>query len=206
MVCAEHRVLVILGGVIDGQIQQETVQLGLGQRVGPRLLNGVLRGQYKKGFFQRVRLATVGHAAFLHGFEQRALGFGRGAVDLVRQHDLAEQWPFVELEEPAARRVVLLQDFRADDVAGHQVGRELDAVEHEVHGLCQRADEQRLAQAGQTLEQAMAARDERREQFLHDRLLADDRLADLAAEQRNFGEQGMDLRFGEINGRCGTHG
>jgi hypothetical protein len=61
----------------------------------------------------------------------------------------------------------------AGDVRGHQVGRELDAAELEVHGLRQRLDDQRLGQSRHTAQQAMPARQKRR-QDLGDHLVLSD--------------------------------
>ena len=58
---------------------------------------------------------------------------------------------------------VLLDDVRADDVGGHQVGRELDARELQVQDVGQRVDEARLADAGDALEQHVAARQQARD-------------------------------------------
>ena len=51
--------------------------------------------------------------------------FGRGAVDLVGQHDLGHDRAGAELEVAG----LLVVDRDAGDVAGQQVGRELDALE-----------------------------------------------------------------------------
>ena len=65
-------------------------------------------------------------------------------------------------------RVVLLEHVGAGDVGGHQVGRELDAVEGEVEHLGERRDEQRLREPGHADEQAVAAREERDQQVVDD--------------------------------------
>ena len=75
--------------VADAQLQQEAVDLRLGQRVGALLLDRVLRGQHQERVRQRERLAADGHLALLHRLEQRALHLGRRAVDLVGQDDVA---------------------------------------------------------------------------------------------------------------------
>ena len=109
----------------------------------------------------------------LHGLQQGGLRLGGGAVDLVGEQELREapgrnrksNWPSV-----GASSI----DVRADDVGGHQVGRELDAVEAAAEHVGQRADQQRLAQAGHAFEQDVAAGEQRGEQPLDDRVLADD--------------------------------
>ena len=79
----------------------------------------------------------------------------------------------------AAAVLVLHDDVGADDVGGHQVGRELDAVELQVQRLRQRADQGGLAEAGHAFEQRVAADEEAREHAVDDLLVADDRLGDL---------------------------
>ncbi len=113
-------------GVADLQLEEEAVELGLGQRVGAFLLDGVLRRHHEEGRFERVRCAIDGDAALLHGFEEGGLRLGRGAVDLVGEEDLREDRPVLELELAPVRR--LDDDGGAGDIRGHQVGRELDAV------------------------------------------------------------------------------
>ena len=46
--------------------------------------------------------------------------------------------------------------MRAEHIAGHQVGRELDALEIELENLADGADERGLAEAGQAFEQNVA--------------------------------------------------
>jgi hypothetical protein len=73
----------------------------------------------------------------LHGFEQRGLGFGRCAVELVGQQQVGEDGARLEAEVAVAGAVVFFQQFGAQDVAGHQVGGELHAAELQFQGLAQ---------------------------------------------------------------------
>ena len=113
----------------------------------------------------------------------------------VSQDDLSEQRPLVELKEPFPRGVILFEHLGADDVTGHQVGRELDAVEHQIDGLRQRADQQGFPQTRQSFEQAVSPGEKGGQQLLDHGLLPDDHLADLCPQTRDFFEQGVDLRF-----------
>ena len=70
-------------------------------------------------------------------------------------------------------------DARADEVGGHEVGRELDAAEAAAQHLRERAHGQRLGQAGHALQQHVAAGQEADEQALEHRVLADDDALDL---------------------------
>jgi hypothetical protein len=73
-----------------------------------------------------------GDRALLHRLEQRGLGLGRGAVDLVGQDEVGEDRARLELELRRPLLASVLDDVGADDVGGHQVGRELDAAEGQV--------------------------------------------------------------------------
>ena len=84
---------------------------------------------------------------------------------------------------------VLLEDLRAGDVARHEVGRELDAPELEVHRLGDRADHQRLREPGHAHEQRVAARDHRHQDFVEHVALPDDAPGDLGAQARRGREQ-----------------
>ena len=91
---------------------------------------------------------------------------------------------------------------------GHQVGRELNALEAHIENPGQRADHQRLGQARHALEQAMPARKNRGEDLLDHLVLADDDLLQLLLhELAMLGEllQNIAERFG-FGRRCGGHG
>jgi hypothetical protein len=59
-----------------------------------------------------------------------------------------------------------LQHLGADDVGGHQVGGELDALELKVQHLRDGADHQRLGHAGQADQQRVAAGDDAHEHLV----------------------------------------
>ena len=62
------------------------------------VLHRILRGNHQKGLGQRVRVGVDGDLAFVHGFEQRGLRFGRGAVDFVGQQEVGEDRSALELK------------------------------------------------------------------------------------------------------------
>ena len=72
-----------------------------------------------------------------------------------------------------------MQQFGPGDVRGHQVRRELDAVERELERAGQAGDQQGLGQAGYSHEQAVPAGEDRHEELLDDLVLTDDDLAEL---------------------------
>ena len=80
----------------------------------------------------------------------------------------------------------LVEDFGADDVAGHQIRGELDAVEAEAKGLGDGVDEERFGQAGNAHKQNVPACKNGGGDLADHLILAHDDLAD-------FGEQGLVL-------------
>jgi hypothetical protein len=58
-----------VAGIPHHNVQQETIALGFGQRVGTFLFDGDLRGQHSEQLRQPMRLASDRHLALLHGFE-----------------------------------------------------------------------------------------------------------------------------------------
>jgi hypothetical protein len=160
------------------ELQQEAVELRFGQRVGALHLERVLRREHAERLLEHVRGAGDRDRALLHRLEQRALRLGRRAVDLVRQHDVREHRSRLKRER-LATALVLGDHGRAHDVRRHEVGRELNARELEVHRLRQRAHEHGLAEAGHAFEQRVTPGDEASERAFDDGLLAYDDLRDL---------------------------
>ena len=117
----------------------------------------------------------------LHRLEERGLRLRGRPVDLVGQEDVREDGAPLELEVPAPLGV-LDDDVRADDVRRHQVRRELDAREREVEATGQGADQEGLPQARDPFEQDVPAREERDEHLVHDLVVTDDDLVDLALQ------------------------
>ncbi len=62
---------------------------------------------------------------------------------------------------------VLIDDFGAGDVAGHQIGRELDAAERHLQGLRQRGNEKRFGQARHAHKKRVTPRENGDEDLLH---------------------------------------
>src|SRR5262249_28436505 len=85
--------------------------------------------------------------------------------------------------------------------AGQHVGRELDARERAVERVGERADDQRLGEPGDPLEQDVAAGDEAEQEAAQHLGLTDQDLADLGLE---IGEASLEL--GDIFGEAIRHG
>ena len=111
----------------------------------------------------------------LHDLEERRLHLRGRAVDLVGEQEVAEDGSELRLERPLIGPV----DARADEVGGHEVGRELHAregaAEHAGRGL----DRERLREPGHALDQEVPLREETDEHPLQHLILAGDDAPDL---------------------------
>ncbi len=162
--------LLFLGRVVDQHLHHEAVDLRLGQRVGAFGLDRVLRRHDDEGVGHLVRLAGDRDLALLHHLEQRALHLGRRAVDLVGQQQVGEH----RAQRGAELARLLVVDARAHQVGGHQVGRELDALEAAAHGARQGLDGERLGQPGHAFDQQVALGQQRHQHAFQETVLADD--------------------------------
>ena len=157
-------------GVVDAAVEEEAVKLRFGQVVGAFLFKGVLGGEYHEGRGERQGFAFDGDLPLLHDFEQRRLGFGRGAVDFVGEQQVGEDRAAAEFEAAFAGVV----DHAAGDVGGQQVGGELDALELAVDGFGEAFDKQGFAQSRHAFDEDVAAAEQRDQRFFDDLFLSDD--------------------------------
>ena len=154
------------------------------------MLNGVLRGQHKEGAGKLVALTCGSHGAFLHGFQQGGLGFRWRPVDLVGQDDVRKQRALDKLE--LAR---LIQNFSPDDVAGHQVWGELDAVEAQPQRLGNGVDQQGLGQTRHTDQKDVTARKNGGRHFADDVFLAHNDFSHLSEQGLVLGAERVKRGF-----------
>ncbi len=160
--------------IAHAEAHQEAVELRLGQRVRALELDRVLRGDHEEWRLEREALALDGDLRLLHRLEQRALRLGRGPVDLVGEEQVGEDGAAAELEPPLA----LVEEEAAGDVAGQEIGRELDALEAEIERLGDEPGDERLGQARVVLDEDVAIGEDAREDVLEHVRLADDDLAE----------------------------
>ena len=113
------------------------------------MLDRVLRRRHQERVREGARDAVGRDLALLHRLQQCRLGLRRRAVDLVGEDDVREDRPLAELEL-ARPRVV---DERARHVAGHEVGRELDALGVQAERRREGAHQERLGDTGNALEE-----------------------------------------------------
>jgi hypothetical protein len=163
-------VFLVVGRILDQQLEHEAIHLRFRQRVGALLLDRILGRQHHERFRQFVRLPAQRDLPLLHRLEQRALHLGGRAIDLVGEHHVGEDRSSMGLE----RAGLVPVDLGADQIAGQQVGRELDAAEAGAERLGQRIDHHRLGDAGNAFQQHVTVA-QQRDQHLFQRLtLADD--------------------------------
>ncbi len=129
----------------------------------------------------------------LHGFEQRGLRFRRRPVDFVGEDDLCEDRPFHEPQRSVS--ALLVQYLGSRDIRGHQIRRELNALERQIQYLGDGLDEERLGEAGHAGDQAMPTGEERHQDLVDDGILSDDHLANLGEDALTsvgdaFGDRG----------------
>jgi hypothetical protein len=134
--------------------------------------SGVLGGEHVEGTRHVMADAGHGDVMLLHGLEQRGLSLGAGAVDLVGHQELGEDRSFDEAEAAPPGRA-LLQHFRAHDVGGHQIRRELDALVLESEHGAERLDQTRLGKAGHADQKRVSAGEQRNQGKVDHALLAE---------------------------------
>ena len=125
-----------------------------------------------------MRVAADGDLALLHGLEESGLDLGRCAVDFVGEDEVGEDRATVGGEAAVLGR----EDHSADDIAGEEVGGELDALELDADGRAERSDEEGLGEAGHAFEEDVAVGQQGDQHAFDDSFLADDGLANFVAE------------------------
>ena len=127
---------------------------------------------------------------------------GTGAVDLVGHQQLREDRPLDEAEAALAV-LTFLHHLGAENVGGHQIGRELHPQRVEANDDPQRLDQLGLGEARHADQQSVSAGEQRRERQVDDPLLAEYDAADLRARggdalQRRVGVAGQLAWIGDI--------
>ena len=123
---------------------------------------------------------TLSMVAWRSSMHSSRLDWVLGEARLISsaEHDVGEDGPGPELELPA----LLVEDADAGDVAGKQVGGELDPGEAAVDGAGERFGEERLAHAGEVLDDDVAAGQQRHDAGADDLFLAQDHRADAGGD------------------------
>ncbi len=126
----------------------------------------------------------------LHGLEQGSLGLGGRTVDFVGKHHRSENGTLDELEVAFA-----VQNLRASDVGGHQVGGELNAAEGKTKGAGKGVDHKGFGQTRHTKEQTVSTGEKSQQEGVDSLMLSHDDFAHLVAESGIFLDQKVELFF-----------
>lgn len=156
-------------GHVDADMKQEPVKLGFGQRECPLVFQRVLGRDDKETGRQTPCLSASRHLSFGHRLEKRRLHFRRGAIDFVDEQQRVEDRAGQEIYLAGIR----IEDLRAGDVGGHQVGCALNAGKTALDTLRQAPDGTGFGQTGRTLYQDVPAGKQRNHQALHKRRASD---------------------------------
>ena len=187
---SDHFDLVGLGEVVDHDVEHESIQLRLGQRIGAFHFDRILGRQHEERLLEHVAGSGGGYLVLLHRLEQRGLGLGRRAVNFVGEDHVGENGAVDEDHAPALLGV--LENLRARDVGGHQIGRKLNSLKFEMENLRDGFDEQGLGEAGRAGDEAMPTGEKRGEDLLDDVFLADDDLGEFRVDLYSAGDEFLD--------------
>ena len=155
----------------------------------PSYSTGLAVASTWNGAVEHERLALDGDLVLLHRFEEGGLRAWWRAVDLVGEQQPGEQRALAEREVAVA----LVVDERSGEVGGQEVGGELSAGEVEPERLGERSCGEGLAEAGEVLEQHVAAGEDGREDERERLAFADD--GDLDLVEDLAGESGHVVEF-----------
>ena len=144
--------LAVARWISHANAQHEPVELRFRQWIGSVVFDGVLRGQHHERRGKLVSVIVHCYLGFVHGFQQRRLRLGRGAINFVRQDDVGKDRAGLEIKA----LLDLIENAGAHDVRGKQVRGELDPLERAVEGIRESLREGRLAHPGHVLDQQMA--------------------------------------------------
>ena len=151
--------------VVDADVQQETVELRFGQRIGAFLLDRILRRHDQEQRGQRIRVAADGDLPLAHRFEQRRLHFGRRAVDFVGEDRLWKIGPRWNSKRRRLRPI----DLGAGEVGGQQIRRELHAVEIAFDARGEFLDRGGLGETRRAFDEQVAVGEQRDQQAIDQR-------------------------------------
>ena len=187
--------LVVLARVAERGPEEEAVELRLGQRERPLLLDRVLRREDEERIGELTGHAVDRHLPLRHRLEQRGLRLRHRAVDLVDEDDVREHRARAKFE----LAVALVEDREAGDVGRLQIRGALHAGRRRsLDRARDRPGEDRLRRPGHVLEKDMTPAEERCEDELDLlRLPADDRL-DVRDESTGKVEVLVRHRFTEL--------
>ena len=172
---------------LDVESEQEPIELRLRERERALQFDRILCCHHMERVRKPVRRSRDGDRVFLHRLEQSRLRLGCRAVDLVSQHEPAEEGARLKAESPPPSLVVDHLGSRC--IARHEVGRELDAREFEAQASTERPNQHGLAEPWQTLEQHVAPGQDGSQQIVDECFLPDHLPSQLLSQGIDPGHQ-----------------
>ena len=156
-------------------LQQETIELRLRQRISAFVLDRIFGCQHGKHRRERITFTVNRDLPLFHCFEQRRLRLRRRAINLVSKQDIGEHRTTPQVKA----RVCQVEYVGARDVRRHQVWRELNPPEPRVNNARECLDGKRFGRAGNTFDQRVAFGEQRDQNLFDGSVLADDNFAQL---------------------------
>jgi hypothetical protein len=132
----------------------------------------ILGRQHDEGIRQIVGRVADGHLPLLHRLQEGRLDLCRRTVDLVGQHQVAEDRSAMRNE----LRCLRVEDLGAGDIGREQIWGELETLETPPNHTSQGSHGEGLGQARDALEEHMSAAQHRHQQRLHEPVLPDNHL------------------------------
>ena len=149
-----------------------------------------------------------GHLPLLHGFQQGALNFGRGAVDLVGQHEVGKHRTLLD----GKLLVLLVVHQGANDVGREQVRGELHPREIAGNRVAQAFDGQGFGQSRHPFQKHVPVGQKTNQQTVHHARLPHNGAAHLGSDQlhelalgRDVCVQGLDVWRSRSSGLLRFH-
>jgi hypothetical protein len=182
--------------IANANPKQKSVQLGFRQRKRANEVLRVLRGDDEEGVRQRQRLAVQRDLPLAHGLQQRRLGSGAGAVDLVGQQDVGKDGTLSKDEFGST----LVVNRNPKDIAGKEVAGELNPPQLTANGAGEGASQGGFPNARDIVDEQMASGEKRDESQFDGFTFSFKRRLDGLSKSLKQGKL-----FGEHCSRCG-HG
>ena len=136
-------------GVIDDDLQEETVHLSLGQRICSFLLDRILSRHYEERIIELIGIFTDSYLTLLHGFEQSTLHFGRSTVYFIGKDKVSKNRTFLYLKLFFGLTI----HHRTDNIGRKQVGRKLYTAVLRIDERSKGFDSKGFGQSRHTFEQ-----------------------------------------------------
>ena len=144
--------LVLRSRIAHRDVQQESIELRLGQGIRALLLNRVLRRHDHEQVIQLVAVRADRNLALFHSLEQCRLHLRRCAVDLVSKNQIVKQRSLSKFESAFLRPI----DIGTREIRRQQIGRELHTMKIAFDTLGEHLDRTRLCEARSSLHEQMA--------------------------------------------------